>query len=74
MGFAPGMWFERMFDSGNGFGEIISGSVFESADFDRSELPDIRDIEDPPLKLAGVERSQYQDVSNDSDFIEFSSL
>ena len=45
-----------------------------SADFDCSEFSHISKIEYPPISFAGVERSQYQDVWNDSDDADFSSL
>ena len=39
-----------------------------------SEFLNISKIEDPPISFADVERSQYQDVWNDSVYAEFSGL
>ena len=38
---------------------------------DCSKFPHISEIEDPPISFADVERSQGQDVWNDSDYAEF---
>ena len=51
---------------------MISKSAFAAADIDCSKFPHVRKIEDPPMSFADVERSQYQDVWNDSDYAEFS--
>ena len=67
MNFAPGMWLNPLLDSGNGFGAVISESAFATADIDYK-------IEDPPISFAGVERSQYEDVWNNSDYAEFGGL
>ena len=53
---------------------MISEIAFTTADFDCSEFPHISKIEDPPISFANAERSQYQDVWNDSDYAEFSGL
>ena len=39
MDFSPGMWLNPLPDSGNGFGAVISGSAFATADFNCSEFP-----------------------------------
>ena len=74
MDFAPGMWLNPLPDSGNGFGSVISESAFAAAGVGYSKLPHLSKIEDPPMSFADVERSQYQDVWNDSDYAEFSGL
>ena len=74
MDFAPGMWLNPLLDSGNGFGAVISESAFAAAGVDCSKFPHVSKIEDPPTNSADVERSQYQDVWNDSDYAEFSGL
>ena len=54
---------------------MISETAFAAADdADCSELPHISKIEYPPISVADVERSQYQDVWNDSENAEFSGL
>ena len=68
------MWLNLLPDSRNGFGAVISESAFAAADVDCSKLPHISKIEDPPMSFADVERSQYQDVWNDSYYAEFSGL
>ena len=72
--FVPGMWLDPLFDSRNDFGTVVFESAFISADFDSGEFPHIYKVEDPTNSLADVERSHYQDVWNDSDRAEFSSL
>ena len=42
-----------------------------TADFDCSEFPHVSKIVDPPMGFADIERSQYQDVWNDSDYAKF---
>ena len=74
MDFAPGMWLNPLLDSGNGVGAVIPESVFATADVDCSEFLHIVKIQDPPMSFADVERSQYQNVWNDSDYAEFSGL
>ena len=74
MNFAPSMWLNPLPDSGNGFGAVISERAFATADFDCREFPFFSTMEDPPISFADVERSQYQDVWNDSHFAEFSGL
>ena len=74
MDFTLGMWLDPLLDSGNSFGAVISENEFAAADFDCSESPHISIIEDPPFSFTDVERSQYQDVWNDSDYAEFSGL
>ena len=73
MDFAPGMWLNPLLDSWNGFGAVISESAFATADF-CSEFRHIGKIEGPPISFADVERQQYQDVWNGSDYNEFSGL
>ena len=70
MDFTPGTWLNPLRDSGNGFGAVISESAFAAAGY--SGFPHISKIEDPPTSFADVERSQDQDVWNDSDYAEFS--
>ena len=53
---------------------MISESAFVAAGFSCSEVRHISKIEDPPISFADVERSQYQDVWNDSDYAESSGL
>ena len=72
--FAPGVWLDPLLDSGNRYGAVCSESAFARADFDCSEFPHISNIEDPPISFADVDRSQYRDVWNDSDYAEFSGL
>ena len=72
MDFATSMWLNPLPDSGNGFGAVISKSAFAAADVDCSKFPHVSKIQDPPMSFADVERSQYQDVWNDSDYAEFS--
>ena len=55
-------------------GAVISEIAFMAAGFDCSEFPHINKIEDPPISFADVKRPQYQEVWNDSDYAEFSSL
>ena len=74
MEFAPGMWLNPLPDSGNGFRGMISGSAFAAAGVGFSKFPHVSKIEDPPMSFADVERSQYQDVWNGSDYAEFSDL
>ena len=74
MDFAPGMWLNLLPGSGKGFGAGLSESAFAAADVDCSEFPHINKIEDPPISFADVERSQSQDVWNDSDYAEFRGL
>ena len=61
-------------DSGNGVGAVISESAFAAAGVGCSKFSHISKIEDLPMSFADVERSQYQDVWNDSDCAEFSGL
>ena len=68
------MWLNPLPDSGNGFGAAISESAFAAADVNCSDFPHVNNIEDPPMSFADVERSQYQDVWNDSDYAKFSGL
>ena len=75
MDFAPGLWLNPLSDSGNGFGAVISErSAFAAANVDCSEFPHTSKIEDPPISFGDVERLQYQDVWNVSDYAEFSGL
>ena len=74
MEFAPGVWLTPLFDSGNVFGAVCSESAFTSAHSGGREFSRISKIEDRPSSFRYVERSQYQDVWNDSDKAEFSSL
>ena len=74
MDFASGMWLNPLPDSGNGFGAVIYESAFAAAGVGCSKFPHVSKIEDPPMSFADVERSQYQDVWNDSDYAEFSGL
>ena len=74
MDFAPGVWLNPLLDSGNGYEAVCSESAFSSAVFDGREFPHISKINDPPISLAEVERSEYQGVWNDSDYAEFSGL
>ena len=71
MNFAPGMWSNPLPDSGNGFGAMLYESAFAAADVGCSKFPLVSKIEDPPISFADVERSQYQDVWNDSNYAEF---
>ena len=68
------MWLNPLLDYGSRFGAVISESAFAAAGFDRSEFPHISKIEDSPTSFVYVERLQYQDVRNGSDFAEFSCL
>ena len=61
-------------DSENVFGAVISESAFAAAGVGCSEFPHISNIKDPPISFADVERLQYRDVWNDSDYAEFSGL
>ena len=74
MGFAPAMWLNPLPDSGNDFGAVNFESAFAAAGVGCSEFAHISKIEDAPINFADVERSQYQDVWNDSDYAEFSDL
>ena len=74
MDFAPGIWLNPLPDSGNDFGAVISESAFAAAGVGCNKFPHVSKIEDPPMSFADVERSQYQDVWNDSDYAEFSGL
>ena len=74
MDFVPGVWLNPLLDSGNGFGALMSESAFAAADVDCSEFPHISEIEDPPISVADVELSLYQDVWNNFDYAEFSGL
>ena len=74
MDFAPGMWLKTLPDSGNGFGAVISESAFAAAGVGCSKFAHVSKIEDPPMSFADVDRSQYQDVWNDSGYAEFSGL
>ena len=74
MDFSPGMWLNPVPDSGSVSGAVICESAFATADFDCSEFPRVSWIEDSPMRLADVRRSQYQGVWNDSDYAEFSGL
>ena len=74
MDFAPGMWLNPLPDSGNGIGAVISESAFAAAGVGCSKFPHVSKIEDPPMRFADVERSQYQDVWNDSDYAKISGL
>ena len=62
MDFAPSMSLNPLPDSGNGFGAVISESVFAAADVGCSKFPHVSKIEDSPMSFADIERSQYQDV------------
>ena len=53
---------------------MISESAFPAAGVGCSKFSHISKIEDPPMSFADVERSQYQDGWNDSDYAEFSGL
>ena len=56
-------------------GGVISESAFAAAGVGFSKFPHVSKIEeDPPMSFADVERSQYQDVWNGSDYAEFSGL
>ena len=68
------MWLNPLPGSGNDFGVVISESAFAAADVGCSEFPRISNIEDPPIGFADVERSQYQDVWNDSDYAKSNDL
>ena len=72
--FAPGMWLNPLPDSGNSFGAVVFESAFAAADVGCSKFPHVSKIGDPPMSFADVERSQYQDVWNDSDYAGFSGL
>ena len=74
MHFAPGMWLNPMLDSGNEFEAVISDSAFAAAGVGWSKFSHFSKIEDPPISFADIERSQYQDVFNDSHYAEFSGL
>ena len=74
MDFASGMWLNPLSDSGNDFGAVISESAFAAAGVGCSKFSHISKIEYPPMGFADVERSQYPDVWNDSDYAEFSGL
>ena len=68
------MWLNPLLDSGNSFGAVIYESAFASADVDCCEFLHICKIEDLPVSFADVERSQYQNVWNDSDYAAFNGL
>ena len=53
---------------------MIYESAFAAAGVGCSKFSHISKIEDPPKSFADVERSQYQDGWNDSDYAEFSGL
>ena len=53
---------------------MISESAFAAAGVGCSKFSHISKIEDPPMGFADVERSQYSDVWNDSDYAEFSGV
>ena len=53
---------------------MISEGAFAAADVGCSKFPHVSKIEGPPMRFADVERSQYEDVWNDSDYAEFSGL
>ena len=74
MDFAPGMWLNPLPDSGNSFGAVFSESAFAAAGVGWSKFSHFSKIEDPPMSFADVERSQYQDVWNHSDYAEFGGL
>ena len=74
MDFAPAVWLNPLPDSGNGFGAAISESAFAAVDAGCSKFPHVSKIEDSPMSFADVERSQFQDVCNNSDYAEFSGL
>ena len=74
MDFALSMWLNPLLDSGNGCGAVISEGAFAAAGVGCSKFPHVSKIEDPPMSFADVERSQYQDVWDDSDYSEFSGL
>ena len=74
MDFAPGMGLNPLPDSGNGFRVVVSESAFATADFGCSEFSQISKTEDPPISFADVERSEYLDVWNDSDYAKFIGL
>ena len=74
MDFAPGLWLNSLPDSGNGFGAVISESMFVTADVGCNEFPHVSNskIEDSPISFGDVERSQDLDVWNYLDHAEFS--
>ena len=75
MDVAPGIWLNPLLDSGNDFGAVISESAFAAAGVGCNEFPHTSKIDYPPISFfADIERSQYQDVWNDSDYAEFSGL
>ena len=74
MGFASGVWLNPLPDSGNDFGAVISESAFAAAGVGCSDFPHVSKIADPPMSSADVERSQNQDVWNDSDCAELRGL
>ena len=47
-------------------------SAFAGADCDRYKFPHYNKIENPPISFAYIERPQYQDVWNYSDYVKFS--
>ena len=53
---------------------MISESAFAAAGVGCSKLSYISKMKYSPMSFANVERSQYQDVWNDSDYAEFSDL
>lgn len=63
--FAPGVWFNPLLDSGNGFRVVFAG-----ADSDCIEFRSITK-RDPPISFGDAERSQCQVIWNDSDCTEF---
>ena len=74
MDFSPGTWLNPLPGSRNDYGAAVSESAFATADFDCREFPHISKVEDPPISFVDVERSQYQDVWNDSGYAESSGL
>ena len=72
--FAPCVWLNPLFYSGNDFGAVSSESAFAIGDSDGREFPYTSTTGDPPISSTDAERLQYQDISNDSDYAEFSGL
>ena len=70
----PGMGLGLPLDSGNDFGVVCSESAFASTVFNSCGFPHISNIEDPPISLANVERLQFKNIWNASDYTEFSGL